>query len=103
MLRTHTSGELRIENVGEQASLCGWVASRRDHKGTIFVDLRDRYGITQISVSEEDQPEAHAAAVGVRPEYTVQIEGGIQAGATVATGGAFMLKSDVLREKMGAG
>ena len=48
MLRTHTAGELRIQSAGEKVALCGWIASRRDHKDTIFADLRDRYGRTQI-------------------------------------------------------
>ena len=48
MLRTHTCGELKKADVGGKVELCGWVHSRRDHGGVIFIDLRDHYGLTQI-------------------------------------------------------
>ncbi|MBD3264241.1 MAG: aspartate--tRNA ligase, partial [Candidatus Omnitrophica bacterium] len=48
MLRTHTCGQLNEKNAEEEVTLCGWVDSRRDHGKIIFIDLRDRYGVTQV-------------------------------------------------------
>jgi aspartyl-tRNA synthetase len=72
--RTRTAGELRGVNVGERVRLAGWVHRRRDHGGLIFIDLRDRWGITQVTFD----PERHAvfsAAEKLRPEWSVSVAG----------------------------
>ena len=76
--RTHTCGELRADHEGQTAVLSGWVHRRRDQGGLIFLDLRDRYGITQVSISREEQAAAHAVASDVRSEYTVRVEGDVR-------------------------
>lgn len=75
MLRTHTCGELRIEHVGQEVCLAGWVHRRRDHGGLIFVDLRDRDGLIQVVFNPEASSEAHAVAHEVGVEYVLQVEG----------------------------
>ncbi len=77
-LRTHTCGQLRAEHVGERVTLAGWVHRRRDHGHLTFIDLRDRYGITQVVTSADDAPEAHAAADPARGEWVVQVEGSVR-------------------------
>ncbi len=78
MLRTHTCGELRIGDVGKEVTLGGWVDSRRDHGGLVFIDLRDRYGITQI-VFEPDQAAAFEIAQTLRSEFVVLATGKVSA------------------------
>ncbi len=73
--RTQTCGELNASNVGQKVTLAGWVNRRRDHGGLIFVDLRDRYGLTQIICDPERSAEAHRIASELRSEYVVQIKG----------------------------
>ena len=77
MLRTHTCGELRPEHAGTAATLAGWVDHVRDHKGVIFIDLRDRYGRTQVVVGPESGEANLAAAKKVRPEWVLQVTGRI--------------------------
>jgi aspartyl-tRNA synthetase len=76
--RTHTCGELRAEHVGQRVTLAGWVHRRRDHGHLTFLDLRDRYGITQVVTSADDGAEAHAAAEEVRNEWVIQVSGTIR-------------------------
>lgn len=70
-----TCGTLRIEDVGKKVILRGWVHRRRDLGGLIFIDLRDRFGLTQVVFNPEIVPAAHEAASGVRSEYVLEIEG----------------------------
>jgi len=77
MLRTHTCGELRETNVGQTVTLCGWVNRRRDHGGLIFLDVRDRYGFTQVVIQPENK-DVFAQAEKVRPEWVLQITGTVQ-------------------------
>ncbi|MCY2962785.1 MAG: aspartate--tRNA ligase [Planctomycetota bacterium] len=79
MLRTHTCGELRTHQVGETVTVCGWVDSRRDHGGLVFVDLRDRYGKVQVVFDPSEGAEQHAKAGGVRNEDVLQVTGRVVA------------------------
>ncbi len=69
--RTHTCGQLRAADAGQTVTLMGWVNRRRDHGNLIFLDLRDRYGITQIVLDKELTPDGHAKAEQARPEYVI--------------------------------
>jgi len=75
MYRTHNCGELRIEKIGEIVTLAGWVQRVREMGGMTFVDLRDRYGITQLAFNSEDNDELNKRARGLGREFVVQIKG----------------------------
>jgi aspartyl-tRNA synthetase len=93
VLRTHTCGELRQEQIGSEVSLCGWVDRVRDHKGVLFIDLRDRWGRTQVVVGPDADAATLAAARAARSEWVLRVTGGVGArpeGTTnpkLATGG----------------
>ncbi len=76
MLRTHNCGQLNIKNIGEKVILCGWVHSIRDHGNLKFIDLRDRFGITQIVCSiEEVSQDIWEEIKKIKNEYVIQVEG----------------------------
>jgi aspartyl-tRNA synthetase len=76
--RTHYCGELRAAHAGQQVVLMGWVNRRRDHGSLIFLDLRDRTGISQIVLDKDLIPEGHAKGEQVRPEYVVAVVGKVR-------------------------
>ena len=78
MLKTHTCGELRKAHAGQEVTLAGWVNRRRDQGGLIFIDLRDRWGITQVVADAAVAEAAHAVASDVRNEYVLQIKGTVR-------------------------
>lgn len=88
MLRTHTCGELAKQHEGEKVTLAGWVHRRRDHGGVIFVDLRDRYGLTQVKFDPQTLPEADR----LRSEWVIQV-----------TGTVVPRPADMVNEKMATG
>ena len=75
MLRTHTCGELRKSHSDQTVTLCGWVHARRDHGKLIFIDIRDRYGLTQVVFVPSVSREAHDLAQKLGPEFVVKVSG----------------------------
>jgi aspartyl-tRNA synthetase len=75
MLRTHTCGELSQKDIGKKVVLAGWVCTRRDHGNIIFIDIRDRYGITQAVFNPEQDKLLHGKAEALRDEYVVRATG----------------------------
>src|SRR5262245_22446264 len=104
--RSLTCAEARPEHAGRDATLAGWVNRRRDMGQLIFLDLRDRYGITQVVVDSTESPAAHAIASTVRSEYVLRVRGTIRArlpgmeNSRLATGGVELRATgiDVLSE-----
>jgi len=79
MYRTNTNGELTDKDIKKKAALAGWCHTRRDHGGIIFIDLRDRYGITQVVFDPEHNKEVHKSAEGLRREDVIAVEGIVRA------------------------
>lgn len=75
MLRTHTCGQLTQEDINKEVVLCGWVASRRDHGKLIFIDIRDKYGITQVVFFPKPNKETYDKAKKLRSEDVIKVKG----------------------------
>ncbi|RKY32858.1 MAG: aspartate--tRNA ligase [Candidatus Omnitrophota bacterium] len=75
MLRTHTCGELNKNDLGKEVTLCGWVAARRDHGKLIFIDIRDRAGLTQVVFIPKESADAYDKAQELRSEFVVKLSG----------------------------
>ena len=79
MLRTKHCGELTSQHIGQNVTIAGWVDSRRDHGGLIFIDLRDSKGIVQVVINPENGTNLHSTGESLRNEWVVQITGTVQA------------------------
>lgn len=108
MHRTHILNQLRPEHAGQSVTLAGWVHRRRDHGGLIFIDLRDRYGLTQIVSDPTSNPEAHKVVETMRSEYVIKITGKVRvrpegmANSDLETGGIEVLitEATILNEAL---
>src|SRR5437867_9445218 len=78
MLRTHTCGDARVSLAGMEVTLAGWVHTRRDHGELTFIDLRDRYGITQVVAHAKENPAAHKALGKARNEWVLRVRGTVR-------------------------
>src|SRR3989339_825194 len=76
--RTHSCGQLRIEDAGRRITVSGWVQSYRDHGNLVFIDLRDREGLTQLVFNPEAQPDIHNLARSIRCEWVIAARGRVQ-------------------------
>ena len=76
--RTHGCGALRASDAASSVTVMGWVNRRRDHGDLIFLDLRDRSGVTQVVLDKSISPEAHARAEQARPEFVVAVTGTVR-------------------------
>jgi aspartyl-tRNA synthetase len=74
MHRTHTCGQLNAHHLNEKVILSGWIANRRDHGGIIFIDLRDRYGVTQLVFDPQTYEEVTKIIESARSEWVIKIE-----------------------------
>jgi len=74
MLRTHSCAEIKAADVGKQVTLCGWVANRRDHGKLIFIDIRDRYGLTQVVFIPKESKDAYKLAQDLRNEFVIKLK-----------------------------
>ena len=79
MLRTHTCGELTTKQLNEEVKLSGWINSFRNLGGLIFIDLRDRYGLTQVKIDPQTQKDLAAQASALHAEWVIQVKGVVQA------------------------
>src|SRR6056297_2029099 len=79
MLRTKNCGELNKKNIGQEVELCGWVHRRRDHGGVIFIDLRDRYGLTQIKFNPGINKDVWEKGDALRSEWVIKVKGQVVA------------------------
>jgi len=99
--RTHNNSELRIQDKGREVILSGWVHRRRDHGGVIFVDLRDRWGLTQVVFNPERYADTHAIAEQLRSEWVISVKGVVEprmegmANPKLATGEIEVICSDI--------
>src|ERR1700712_3073201 len=75
MLRTHTCGELTISNLGQTVTLCGWVQKSRDLGATTFIDVRDRYGLTQLVLNTDNDATLREKAKGLGREFVLKVTG----------------------------
>jgi aspartyl-tRNA synthetase len=78
LIRSHTCGELSEKEIGREVVLMGWVDRRRDHGGLIFIDLRDRYGKTQLAFNPQRNKEMYESAKELKSEYVIAIKGVVQ-------------------------
>lgn len=78
MLKTHNCGELHIAHIGQSVTLAGWVHRYRSHGGVLFINLRDRSGIIQVTFNQETAPDASSTAAQARAEWVLQVQGTVQ-------------------------
>ena len=78
MMRTSSCGELNSRSIDREVTLAGWVDTRRDHGNLIFIDLRDRWGVTQVVFNSQHNASLHQEAGKLRTEFLIQVKGRVR-------------------------